>query len=149
MTEKLFSLSSSPAALIFESSQLVTPISRRTNGMTERGAIKEARESFAIEFGSAAAEARRRSMYRCMHRIRFAAGSRGITCHKGSAKYITKLQRATKLEISFGSLKLDVAQIDRECPMACATIPRIYISQFSAWPGGNKESRGYNFFPTP
>lgn len=45
----------------------------------------------------------------------FAAGSRGITRHKGNAKYITKLHRATKLEISFGSFQLNVAQIGREC----------------------------------
>lgn len=47
-----------------------------------------------------------------------ANGSRGITRHKGSAKYITKLHRAAKLEISFGSLQLNVAQIDRKCTMA-------------------------------
>jgi len=52
------------------------------------------------------------------YRIRFdfrGRGSRGITYHKGNAKYITKLHRATKLEISFGCFQLNVAQIDKEC----------------------------------
>lgn len=105
---------------------------------------REIKKSFPIKFESVNGRDGR-SMYASVSS--FAAGSRGIICHKGSAKYITKLQRATKLEISFGSLQLDVAQIDRERPMARVTIPRIYISQFSTWLGAEDFSEIKIFYP--
>lgn len=57
----------------------------------------------------------------------FAADSRGITRHKGNAKYITKLQRSTKLEISFGSSGNYVASSSREVSDGgeSFTIPRV------------------------
>lgn len=93
--------------------------------------LKNARnkKSFRIKFESVADQVVDRYTVRTASVSSFATRSRGITRHKGSTKYITKLQRATKLEISFGSVQLDVAQIDRECPMARVTISRIYISK--------------------
>lgn len=131
---KLFLLSSIGSAnfrkfSIRNSNQAMNKRNDRTSGHDERNA--RSNSLFRLSLKAWRSEVVDRCTICIASVSSFAAGSRGITCHKGSAKYITKLQRATKLEISFGSLKLDVAQIDRECPMACVTIPRIYISQFS------------------
>lgn len=57
---------------------------------------------------------------RATHRSRvssFAADSRGITRHKGSAKYITKLQRAARNSKLVSGARNYVARVVRKCPM--------------------------------